>query len=184
MKSQWSNLPYHLLSRIARELELIEFLSFLRVCSDWHITSSNMSLQDKSHEFDPWFLSYGKGSQCSLLSNRDKVYSINILELEGATCLASYDGWLLLFCQGSMFFFCPFSRAKLELPNCPFTELMNHVVALSSAPTSQDCNVAVINCNHKRDLEQFMLCRGDNKWGMVNLEPSLPISLIQVRMTT
>ncbi|XP_027338150.1 F-box/kelch-repeat protein At1g57790-like [Abrus precatorius] len=167
MESQWSNLPYDLLSRIARDLELIDFLSFRGVCRDWNIASSKTSPQDKSRESDLWFLTYGggEGSQCSLLNNGDKVYSISIPELEGATCLASYDGWLLLFCQGSMFFFCPFSRAKIELPNCPFTELTNHVAAFSSAPTSQDCTVAVISRSHERDLELFVLCRGDNEWG-------------------
>ncbi|KAK7332029.1 hypothetical protein VNO80_28775 [Phaseolus coccineus] len=88
----------------------------------------------------------------------------HILELDGSACLASYEGWLLLFGQGSLFFFCPFSKAKIELPNCPLTEVTDHIAAFSSAPTAQDCTVAVVNRISFYELQLFMVCRGENVW--------------------
>ncbi|XP_061342428.1 F-box protein At4g00893-like [Gastrolobium bilobum] len=167
-KVQWSNLPEDLLIRIADGLGLIDFLCFRGVCKDWHNASSKA--KHKCSGADPWFLLYddGEGSQCSLLSNQDKIYTINIPELDGATCLASNEGWLLVFRHGSMFFFCPFSRAKIELPSCPFTELSNHVAAFSSVPTSQDCIVVVISRINDHELKLYLLCRGNSIWAKHN----------------
>ncbi|KAG4960375.1 hypothetical protein JHK87_037008 [Glycine soja] len=119
---------------------------------------------------DSWFLVYEEEckshSQCSsLLSHENKRYTINIPELRGATYLASYKGWLLLFCHGSLFFFSSFSRATIELPNCPFAEATTeHVQELSSAPTSQDCIVVVVNRISDSELELFRNRRGENQW--------------------
>ncbi|KAJ1402150.1 F-box-like domain superfamily [Sesbania bispinosa] len=161
----WSNLPQDLLSKIANGLELIDFLSFSGVCKDWRNASLKALSEDKSFGYDPWFLMYdGEGPQCTLLSNHEKIYSINFQELDGATCLASSGGWLLLFCRGSIFFFCPFSRAKIDLPDCPFTELSDHVASFSSIPTCQDCIVVVLCRRNNNELELHLLFRGDDKW--------------------
>ncbi|KAL5157370.1 F-box protein [Glycine soja] len=170
MTGEWSNLPHDLLSRISSGLGLIDFLSFRGVCKDWRVVSSKVSSEVKqSLGCDPWFLVYEEGedshSQCSLLSHQDQLYTINIPELDGATCLASYEGWLLLFRHGSLFFFSPFSRATIELPNCPFAEATDeHVAAFSSPPTSQNCIVAVVNRISDSELELFMLRRGESVW--------------------
>lgn len=111
-------------------------------CKNWQSSYSSSC--------EPWFLLYGEGSQCSLLINNDqhKKFSMEIPELDGATCLASKDGWLLLFNQGSVFFLNPFSRAKIDLPKIPFSELSDdseYIAAFSCAPTSKEnCTVAVI----------------------------------------
>ncbi|QCD76841.1 hypothetical protein DEO72_LG1g462 [Vigna unguiculata] len=164
-EDKWSDLPHELLSKIAGELGLMDFLSFRCVCKDWHIASSKVSHEDKSSKSEPWLLVYeGEGSQCSLHSSKHKRYISHIQELEGAACLASHEGWLLLFREGSLFFFCPFSKAKIELPNCPITEVTDHIAAFSSAPTAQDCSVVVLNQLNAFELQLFMLCRGENAW--------------------
>ncbi|XP_022642981.1 F-box/kelch-repeat protein At1g57790-like [Vigna radiata var. radiata] len=145
MTGNWSDLPGDLLSQIANGLGLIDFLSFRCVCKDWNTASLKVSPYDRSVLCDPWFLMYGgEGSKCSVLSHQNKCYSINLPELDGARCLASYEGWLLLFGEGSLFFFCPFSRAKIELPNCPLTDASEHVAAFSAPPTSEDCIVFTV----------------------------------------
>ncbi|XP_014517464.1 F-box protein At3g56470-like [Vigna radiata var. radiata] len=164
-EERWSYMPHDLLSKIADELELMDFLSFRCVCKDWHIASSKVSHEDKSSKCEPWFLVYeGEGSQCSLLSSKHKRYISHIPELEGAECLASCEGWLLLFREGSLFFFCPFSKAKIDLPNCPIGEVTDHVAAFSSAPTGQNCTVVVLNCLSNFELQLFMICRGEKAW--------------------
>ncbi|KAG4960374.1 hypothetical protein AAZX31_13G213100 [Glycine max] len=170
MTRDWSNLPRDLVSQIVSGLGLIDFLSFRGVCEDWRVASSTLSSEVKeSLRCDPWFLIYEEEedshSQCSLLSPENKRYTINIPELHGAACLASYKGWLLLFRHGSLFFFSPFSRATIELPNCPFAEATNeHVAAFSSAPTSKDCIVTVVNRISDSELELFFICRGESEW--------------------
>ncbi|OIV91695.1 hypothetical protein TanjilG_26548 [Lupinus angustifolius] len=171
-KLQWSTLPHDLLSQIIDRLGLIEFLSFHGVCKDWRIASMRSSPEEKSR--DLWFLIYGEGSNCSLLSKQDKLYNIELPELVGATCLASYKGWLLLFCNGAMFFFSPFSRAKIDVPNCPITELSDHVAAFSCDPTSQNCIIAVISRTSDEELELHMLFKGSSQWSKCNFSCDKP----------
>ncbi|KAF1882057.1 hypothetical protein Lal_00038700 [Lupinus albus] len=172
-KLQWSTLPHDLLSQIIDRLGLIEFLSFHGVCKDWRMASTKSSPEEYSR--DLWFLTYGEGSNCSLLSsNQDKLYNIDLPELDGATCLASYKGWLLLFWNGSLFFFNPFSRAKIDVPNCPITELSDHVAAFSCVPTSQNCIIAVITRTSDEELELHMLSKGSKQWSKCNFSCDKP----------
>ena len=161
---KWSDLPSELLSPIADGLGLIELLRFRGVCKDWKSASATASAEIESlPDHEPWFLVYGENSECLLISNSGKKYSINIPELNGTTCLASNQGWLLMFHEGSMFFFCPFSHAKIDLPKFPHSKVTDHVAAFSSPPTSQDCVVAVIN-KDETNLELNMLYRGAKAW--------------------
>ncbi|KAI5335640.1 hypothetical protein L3X38_025773 [Prunus dulcis] len=92
-------LPPELLSKIADGLSLIDLLSFRSVCKAWNSASATASAQNES-SYEPWFLLYEEQSdQCQLLiCESGKKYTIsNIPELKGATCLASNQGWLLLF---------------------------------------------------------------------------------------
>ncbi|KAL9321130.1 hypothetical protein ACSQ67_012969 [Phaseolus vulgaris] len=168
-EEQRTYLSHDLLSRIASCLGLMDFLTFRCVCKDWHIASSGVSHEDKSSVFEPWFLIYGAAdSQCSLISNEYKRYTSHIREMDGSACLASYEGWLLLFRQvfgqGSLFFFSPFSKAKIDLPNCPFTVVTDHIAAFSTVPTAQDCTVVVVSSSSFYELQLFMLCRGEKVW--------------------
>ncbi|XP_059625359.1 F-box/kelch-repeat protein At1g57790-like [Cornus florida] len=161
-----SDLPPELVSAIADRLGLIELLGFRGTCKEWHSASSTASAQiESSPNHNPWFLLYGENSECVLYNESDKKkYTISIPELDGATCLASDEGWLLLFKKGSIFFFCPFSGAKIDLPQFPHSELSNHVAAFSSPPTSHECIVSVINRRDKLKLELNVVHRGDNTW--------------------
>ncbi|XVF80547.1 hypothetical protein PTKIN_Ptkin15bG0082500 [Pterospermum kingtungense] len=117
----WTNLPCELLPLIADRLAEIEALP----------------------DHEPSFLLYGgNNSQYKLVTDEShRKYAITIPELDGATCLASNQGWLFLFREGSMFFFCPFSRAKIDLPGkLPHSVVSDdHVAVFSPSPPSQDC---------------------------------------------
>ncbi|RYR18498.1 hypothetical protein Ahy_B03g063122 [Arachis hypogaea] len=164
------NNSIHLLAQIFSDyLELKELLRIRGVCKDWKYASTEAlaRLEIETFQDEPWFLMYGEGSTCSLLSNEDKLYTLNIPEFDGATCVASNSGWLLLFREGSIFFLCPFSRARIDLPNFPLPELIDcseYVAAFSSAPTSEDCTVAVINRWHEIALQLHLLRRSDQRW--------------------
>jgi hypothetical protein len=163
-----SDLPSELLAVIAESLGIIELLSFRSVCKDWNSASTTASAQIESTQ-EPWFLVYGESTtcECLLVSNSGEKHSINIPELMGSstTCLASTNGWLLLFQNGgSIFFFCPFSRAKIHLPKLPFSEITDHVAAFSSPPTSENCVVAVMSRSSESEVEVNMLQRGADAW--------------------
>ncbi|XP_057461138.1 F-box protein At3g56470-like [Actinidia eriantha] len=135
----WSDLPRELLSPIADRLCLIELLCFRGACKDWRTASSTSSAQiESSPNRNPWFILYGGEENSQFLfynPSTAKRHRINFPELEGSTCLASKQGWLLFFREGSMFFFCPFTRAKIDLPKFPHVELSDHVATFRGAET-------------------------------------------------
>ncbi|ONH93780.1 hypothetical protein PRUPE_8G252000 [Prunus persica] len=177
----WSDLPPKLASNIAERLGPIELLSFRSVCKAWNSASSTASAKiESTPDFEPWFLLYAEDSdhKCQLVTETGKKFTMRLPELDGTTCLASNQGWLLLFkkqglegeavgnCGGasSMFFFRPFSKTKIDLPGCPFLELSDHVAAFSCAPTSRDCTVSVINRVNDYELKLHLLRRGAEEW--------------------
>ncbi|XP_039003816.1 F-box protein At4g12382-like [Hibiscus syriacus] len=167
----WGDLPNELLPAIAERLGLIDLLCFRGVCKDWNSASSAASAEIEAlTDLEPWFLVYGENnsSRCTLVTGSGERYSITIPEMEGATCLASSQGWLLLFRQGSLFFFCPFSRTTIELPvPCQLAhgESSDHVAVLSAPPTSDDCDVCIIcRIERRQDLELYVIHRGANSW--------------------
>ncbi|PSS06430.1 F-box/kelch-repeat protein [Actinidia chinensis var. chinensis] len=168
----WSDLPHELLSPIADRLCLIELLCFRGACKDWRTASSTSSAQiESSPNHNPWFILYGGEENSQFLfynPSTAKCHRINFPELEGSTCLASKHGWLLFFCEGSMFFFCPFTRAKIDLPKFPHVELSDHVATLSSPPTSEDCIVCVINRKDIYQMELNVLHRGAEMWTKID----------------
>ncbi|KAK3193963.1 hypothetical protein Dsin_025273 [Dipteronia sinensis] len=165
--SSWADLPPDLIQSISNRLGLIDLISFRGVCQNWNLASFTSSAEIESSTcHEPWFLLYGgENSQCSLVSENGK-YLINIPELSGgATCIASKEGWILVYRQGSLFFFCPFSRSKINLPQFPNSELKDRVAAaFSSSPTCKDCIVSVICQNDKMDIVLYSLSRGAAAW--------------------
>ncbi|KAF3431632.1 hypothetical protein FNV43_RR26363 [Rhamnella rubrinervis] len=162
--SQWSNLPRDILLQVANRLGLIDLIKFRLVCKGFLSASCTATAKI---EYFPWFLFYGgQDSRCSLLSYGDnctKTYTLNLPQLQGATCLASSQGWLLVFREGSIFFYCPFSDVRIDLPNLPKAKLTSdHTAAFSSPPWSKDCVITVIRRYLKTYIELNVLKLGDN----------------------
>lgn len=167
-KKRWSNVPQELLSRVADLLDLADLVRFRAVCKDFLSAASTRTATAEVGSELPWFLVYGE-SRCSMLScYKTHTNNFSIKELEEATVLASIEGWLLVFKQGSMFFLCPFSRARIGLPNFPHSKLTNHVAAVSCPPSSRDCIVAIINhcdndCTELHVISRLSWCWTTNK---------------------
>ncbi|OMO83552.1 F-box protein [Corchorus capsularis] len=96
-------------------------------------------------------------------------------ELQGTRILLSRLGWLLLFNQGnndnsssSLYFFNPFSKAKIVLPFMDVSKLVCPVFDISAPPTSPDCMILVASSeNHddRRYIIKIDMCRrGDSSW--------------------
>ncbi|XP_022899421.1 F-box protein At3g56470-like [Olea europaea var. sylvestris] len=161
----WVDLPPELLSLITSSLGIIDLLSFRGVCKDWRLAPCTASAEVESDPSSkPWFILFGETEYCTLYNPNDKIYSINFPELKHSTCLASNQGWLLLFQEGSIFFFCPFSQARIDLPWFPHQEISEHIAAFSCPPTSLECIVSIINRCDENTLEINVLKRGENAW--------------------
>ncbi|KAF6176605.1 hypothetical protein GIB67_034467 [Kingdonia uniflora] len=166
-KRPWSDLPHDLLEPIADHLALVDLHGFRGVCKEWRYASSKASSKCRSlHEKNLWLLLYNDNSNCKLFDPMSgKIYTTNIPELDGATCIASFGGWLLFCGENSLFFFCPFSRAKIILPQLPnHPQLFGHVGVFTSAPTSPDCIVSITSYSDKAMMELNLLRRGENEW--------------------
>lgn len=170
MTGLWSGLPADLLSLIVDRLGLIELLSFHGVCKAWRAAASTaLSKIEASANYKPWFLIYGENSQCHLYNESGRRYTTSIPELDGATCIASHQGWLLVFQGGSMFFYCPFSHAKIDIPTFPLSVLSNYAAAFSSPPTTLECIVAVMHRDIMSGFSLYVLPRGANAWAKCEL---------------
>ncbi|CAN6558600.1 unnamed protein product [Malus baccata var. baccata] len=176
-EGQWSDLPPELVSDIADRLGTDELQSFRTVCKAWNSASyTAVAKVEPALDIKPWFLLYGitdnelnKDSDLQsqlLVKKSGEKYPICLPQLDGTTtCLASNQGWLLLFQPGgSMFFFRPFVPMKINLPKFPASELSDHVAAFSSPPTSQDCMVCVMSRKSDGEFELNVLHRGAKEW--------------------
>nr|KJB23171.1 hypothetical protein B456_004G085100 [Gossypium raimondii] len=174
----WTHLP--LLPSIVDRLGLIDLLRFRAVCKDWNSASFAATAEIEAiPDQEPWCLIYGgNNSECSLITESDGKHTIYIPEMNGATCLASSQGWLLLFREGSMFFFCPLSGAKIDLPGpFPHTAINDHVAVFSAPPTSKDCVVAVVSRTETETLELHMIERGATAWTEHKLASMVPTKI-------
>ncbi|KAI3678856.1 hypothetical protein L6452_38160 [Arctium lappa] len=162
----WIDLPRDILSQIIIRLTLIDLLSFRGTCKDFRSATSGASAQIQS-SLPPWILLFNKNdhSECILYNDREsKTYKRKIPDLEGVICLASYQGWLLLFNNGSVFFFCPVSLVKIRLPDFPHRRFDGHVASFSDVPTSPDCIVTVINRVNVLAVEVNVISKGQKSW--------------------
>lgn len=164
-KRSFSNLPPEILSSIADRLPMIELLGFRGTCNDFRSASSTASAAIESLR-SPWLLFHKTDSSECLIYNDEesKTYNRNIPDLKGAVCLASYHGWLLLYKDESIFFFCPFSLAKIVLPDFPHKQIDGHVAAFSDVPTSDHCIVSVINGIDEASVEVNVISKGQTAW--------------------
>ncbi|OMP06596.1 hypothetical protein COLO4_08033 [Corchorus olitorius] len=171
-KPDWSDLPIDVLGLIANRLGLIDLLRFRVVCKNWNFASSDASAEIEAlPNNDPWFLIYDYDSKCMLKTDESKkIYrTVKIPEMNGATCIASNHGWLLLFKtlgSGSMCFFCPFSRARIEIPEFPMKVFnpKQYVGKFSTPPTSNDCVICIVKIRRQNMLDLFVLQRGYVAW--------------------
>ncbi|KAL5561578.1 hypothetical protein UlMin_031325 [Ulmus minor] len=163
----WSDLHTDILSRIADNFGIIDLISFRGVCKHWKYASSTATAEVESSKGQcPWFLLYSDETHCRLV-NRSQSYTIDIPELEGATCLSSKFGWLLFLKQKSIFFFCPLSRTRIDLPEFPLSDFADSGVptaAFTAPPSSKNCTVAVFSRTSDTDVKIDLIRRGAKNW--------------------
>ncbi|KAG8485575.1 hypothetical protein CXB51_018832 [Gossypium anomalum] len=84
---------------------------------------------------------------------------------ERSNRLTSSQWWLLLFREGSMFFFCPLSGAKIDLPSqFPHTAMNDHITVFSALQTLKDCVIVVASGTKTETLKLYMIDHRATAW--------------------
>lgn len=135
-KPSFADLPLCLLEVIISQLVLKDNIRASAVCRTWREAGLYVRLVDKP----PWLMYLPKRGNLFELYDplQQKMYTLNLPELAKSTVCYSRDGWLLMrkTASNKMFFFNPFTRKLINLPNC---ELSYDAIAFSCAPTSGTC---------------------------------------------
>lgn len=174
---QWSDLPLDVLNVIAEELDLVDQIHFRAVCKNWRqiqIAQPNKRL--------PWLLGHSWAfdgnvySVCSFYRPsadrryiaRNKIEREEFNVLHGAVICASKYGWLLLQKSSLSFFYNPYTKSIIKLPDL---DLSFNRTTFSSAPTSPDCFCFAIQSSKNSDKIYLSTCRpGDCQWRTLMLD--------------
>ena len=168
----WSDLPVDVLNIIAERLDFIEQLYFRLVCKNWR-----QSQVVPLYKNLPWLMEHSwtyddknVNSVCSfhlLTDNRNHVTSNKLRreelnDLHGAVVCASRFGWLLLQKSTLSFFYNPYSKSIIKLPDL---DIGFNRSTFSSVPTSPDCVCFAIQSSKNSSKMWLSTCQpGDRKW--------------------
>lgn len=164
-KRDWTSLPEDLLLLILSNLSIEDVYQFNAVCKMWQ------SLPDPKRRIGSQLLIEKRrgGSKFKLFHPLLRYpYFIDIAELRGASIQFSKDGSLLMSIERcEIFFFNPFSKFKIRLPDLP--KLVDRCdfkgVTFTSNPTSYDCMVMGI-CTIL-DLVYILIISPGERWWRV-----------------
>ena len=165
LERPWSELPFHLLCLFSAPLILRDLDTFRAICKSWRLSSPMSPLRpllDPPYSRSPCLMSSVKQKCIFFHPMHDNViYQMDTPELWGATIRCSKYGWLLLSRKnGSVFFFHPFDRIKIELPSYSNWKRCESM-SFSSPPTSIDCFVIGIILYGEKFI---IIRRGEVTW--------------------
>jgi hypothetical protein len=166
--SRWSELPDELLCLVSSHLLAGDFTTFSAVCKSWRSSTSlsrrkvtPLALIDSPHSLHPCLMSVDYHKCRFYHPTYLGADHADISQLLGARIRFSKYGWLLLTrdIDGSIFFFDPFTRVKVELPTFFDSPHLILSICFSSPPTSSDCFVIVLGFP-----EFHIIKRGEKSW--------------------
>ncbi|KAF8376665.1 hypothetical protein HHK36_031667 [Tetracentron sinense] len=170
----WSDLPHEILASIAQRLRLVDYLSFRGACREFRLVAPSIkwrtdSIGLETESLFPWLMFFKKDNgTCNFIDPwHNDTYCMNISELLlGAVIRFSKDGWLLMS-RGKyfIFFFNPFTRAMIHLPDLCEEGFEFISICFSSLPTSSDCVVFGIGYG-----AIFLICKGDENWSRLGID--------------
>jgi hypothetical protein len=180
----WSSLPVDPLTMIIRCLCFLDHFSLRAVCKQWRLASKNCPVQ-----YPLWLMISRTSTATTKWEFGDpstrRIYTVDVPELcrSSTRLLLSKHGWLLVFSSEpspSLFFFNPFSRARIDLPWSTDFSGMTHmlkfryrrtiiydyipVFALSAPPTSPNCVVYAATYISEENFEISFCRHGDSTW--------------------
>ncbi|KAF9614476.1 hypothetical protein IFM89_018723 [Coptis chinensis] len=168
--SYWIDLPVDILGLIAIHLPLaIDYMNLRYVSKRWASSVPpfrwRVNPTGSTIEY-PWLMSSNRGKNRSkfLDPTCNITYHFDMPELLGARICFSKDGWLLMSSGDySMFFFNPFTKDIVQLPDLPYI-LSFWGISFSSAPTSSDCVTFGICFLAFHKVNIYLVRLGDDAW--------------------
>ncbi|KAH7658651.1 F-box domain-containing protein [Dioscorea alata] len=117
--ADYANLPKDTLQEITKFLSFSDYIKFGAVCSQWY------DMAKERHQFFqkqlPWLLFFDNNSPKLFDPSEEKVYQIEIPELQGRRCVSSSHGWLITIdLNVNLNLLNPLSKAQVKLPKLPF----------------------------------------------------------------
>ncbi|KAF9613592.1 hypothetical protein IFM89_009262 [Coptis chinensis] len=160
---RWINLPMDILRSIAMCLHSsADFVNFGRVCKSF---ASSIPQSPLTTQY-PQLMFSNRTSLCSFCDPMHNVtYCFDMPDLLGARIRFSKDGWCLMS-KGdySMFFFNPFTKVTVTLPDLPPKHSPNDGFSFTQVPTSPDCIVFGIAGIHEFFVQILYLHLGEDAW--------------------
>nr|XP_018475520.1 PREDICTED: F-box protein At4g00893-like [Raphanus sativus] len=161
LKPSFADLPSSLMEIIMSRLVLKDNIRASAACKSWLDAAVFVRVVEKH----PWlFYMSRRGHSLKLVDPFQwKSYTLELPEIAKSTVFYSRDGWLLMHRSNSkdIFFFNPFSRELISLPNIafPFNE-----IAFSYPPTSDNCVVVALNFNVQHRVTISTCHPGATEW--------------------
>ncbi|OVA08899.1 Sec1-like protein [Macleaya cordata] len=185
----WGFLNEDIVELIASYLHPVDYIYFRAVCKAYRSIIPAVNWRPsftgiiKTTYLSPWLV---------FSTNNDTIYNfvypmhnyqkclMNLSELlVGATIRFSKGGWLLMSKgRKTLFFYNPFTRETIQLPDLPETYPFTGM-SFSSLPTSSDCVVFGIAPGDTYEVSIFFIARGNDYWGScifenTNLQKYMP----------
>ncbi|KAK4478750.1 hypothetical protein RD792_014248 [Penstemon davidsonii] len=109
----------------------------------------------------------------NIRASPNKRHRLDLSELHGSTVCNAKDGWLLLSKTrvDHVFFFCPYTRESIELPNHDFSY---QNFAFSASPKSPSCVIFTIQCVGQTAVAVSTWRLGATEWGTVTYPDGIP----------
>lgn len=166
----WSDLSIDILHIIARQLDIVDHVSFRAVCKNWREIQGFPLVKTPWIMGHSWAIDENVYSLCSFSRptanwshvTRNKFDREGFRDLRGASICASKYGWLLLQKSSLSFFYNPYTNSIIKLPNL---NISFNRTTFSSVPSSPDCFCFAIESSKDSIKIYIHVCQpSDHEW--------------------
>ncbi|XP_026419619.1 F-box/kelch-repeat protein At1g57790-like [Papaver somniferum] len=189
----WYTLIEDMVESIADCLHRLDYAHFRSVCK------ANLALMPmrkltstcatRGTYPSPWLM-FSRDHGCAIFDfvnpmHNNEKYFLNLSDLVGSVIRFQKGGWLLMSKEdqetSSLFFYNPFTRETIKLPQLPFDEIYGcSGISFSSLPTSSDCAVFAIERKGIEKISFYFIRKGEAFWssfvfGNADTEKYIPL---------
>ncbi|KAI3853595.1 hypothetical protein MKW98_025112 [Papaver atlanticum] len=173
----WCMLIEDMVESVANRLHRLDYSHFCSVCKKNRALMPMEKLMStcatRGTHLSPWLM-FSRDHGCATFSfvnpmHNNENYFLNLSDLVGAVIRFQKGGWLLMSKEdqetGSLFFYNPFTRETINLPQLPFDEIYGcSGISFSSLPTSSDCVVFAIERKGIEEISFYFIRKGEAFW--------------------